>query len=203
MSKSSLDWLPKTLREKSQMRTLAAGEPLFLTGDKVYGIIEVISGRLHMVRHTIEGRAVIIHTSGAGELFADAALFSDAYHCDGVAAVASEVAIYEKEAILASLRADPDLAEQFMALQARQVQRLRTRLEQRNIRSARERLLHYLFLTAEDDGSTILLEGTLKDLAAELGLTHEVLYRTLARLEKEGAIKRTPTTILLVPGKAI
>jgi len=158
MSKSSLDGLPKTLREKSQMRTLAAGEPLFLTGDKVYGIIEVISGRLHMVRHTIEGRAVIIHTSGAGELFADAALFSDAYHCDGVAAVASEVAIYEKEAILASLRADPDLAEQFMALQARQVQRLRTRLEQRNIRSARERLLHYLFLTAEDDGSTILLE---------------------------------------------
>lgn len=203
MSKSSLDWLPNPLRETTQRRKLAADEPLFHTGDKVSGIIEVISGRLRMVRHTIEGRAVVMHTSGAGDLFADASLFSDVYHCDGVAVVASEVAIFEKDAVLASLRADPDLATQFMAAQARQVQRLRTRLEQRNIRSARERLIHYLLLTAEDDGSTILLEGTLKDLAAELGLTHEVLYRTLAQLKKEGAIKRTPTTILLVPGKAI
>lgn len=203
MSKSSLDWLPKPLRETTQRRKLAADEPLFHAGDKVSGIIEVISGRLRMVRHTIEGRAVVMHTSGAGDLFADASLFSDVYHCDGVAVVASEVAIFEKDAVLAALRADPDLATQFMAAQAQQVQRLRTRLEQRNIRSARERLIHYLLLSAEDDGSTILLEGTLKDLAAELGLTHEVLYRTLAQLKKEGAIKRTPTTILLVPGKVI
>ncbi len=203
MSRSSLDWLPQSLREGAQPRTLAAGDPVFHTGDKVYGIIEVVSGRLHMVRHTIEGRAVVIQSSRAGELFAEAALFSDVYHCDGVAAEASDVIVFDRVPILAALRADPDLAEQFMARQARQVQRLRTRLEQRNIRSARERLMQYLLLAAEGDGRTIPLEGTLKDLAAELGLTHEVLYRTLAQLEKEGGIKRTPTAIFLVPGNAV
>ena len=59
------------------------------------------------------------------------------------------------------------------------------------------------FQTRGGDGSPILREGHVKGLAAERGRTHEVLYRTLAQLEKEGAIKRTPTTILLVPGKAI
>ena len=35
------------------------------------------------------------------------------------------------------------------------------------------------------------------DLAAEIGLTHEALYRTLAELEKEGAIRRTRAGIVL------
>ena len=33
-------------------------------------------------------------------------------------------------------------------------------------------------------GRVFELRGTLKDLAAELGLTHEALYRTLAALER-------------------
>jgi DNA-binding HxlR family transcriptional regulator len=35
------------------------------------------------------------------------------------------------------------------------------------------------------------------NLAAELGLTHEVLYRTLADLERAGAISRTGSAIIL------
>jgi CRP-like cAMP-binding protein len=57
--------------------------------------------------------------------------------------------------------------------------------------SARERVRHYLVLNAGADGRTVELGGTLKDMAAELGLTHEVLYRTLAALERSGEIKRS------------
>jgi CRP-like cAMP-binding protein len=84
-----------------------------------------------------------------------------------------------------------------MAVLARQIQALRTRLEERNIRSARERLLHHLALAAGPDGRTIPLDGTLMDLASEIGLTHEVVYRTLADLEREGAISRTRSAIVL------
>ena len=35
------------------------------------------------------------------------------------------------------------------------------------------------------------------DLATEIGLTHEALYRTLARLEREGVIARTKDRITL------
>ena len=79
---------------------------------------------------------------------------------------------------------------------------LRTRIEQRNIRSARERVRHYLALNAGADGRTVALAGTLKDLAAELGLTHEALYRTLAALERSGAIKRGKGKIVLERGRA-
>jgi CRP/FNR family transcriptional regulator, dissimilatory nitrate respiration regulator len=74
---------------------------------------------------------------------------------------------------------------------------LRTRLEQRNIRRAAERVRHFLALNTESDGCTIKLRGTLKDLAAELGLTHEALYRTLATLEHSGEIKRKKAKITL------
>ena len=67
-----------------------------------------------------------------------------------------------------------------MAILAHEIMNLRTRLEQRNIRSARDRVRHFLALNAGTDGRTVLLRGTLKDLAAELGLAHEAFYRALA-----------------------
>ena len=45
---------------------------------------------------------------------------------------------------------------------------LRTRIEQRNIRSARERVRHFLGLNVGSDRRTVELRGTLKDLASEI-----------------------------------
>jgi CRP-like cAMP-binding protein len=114
-----------------------------------------------------------------------------------VASVASRVRRFPKRELLAGFRRDPALAERFMAVLARQVQALRGRLEERNIRSARERVLHHLALAADGD-RTVRLEGTLKDLADEIGLSHEALYRALAALEKAGAITRSPSAITLL-----
>ncbi len=70
-------------------------------------------------------------------------------------------------------------------------------MELRNIRSARERVLQYLRLRAGRHGRSIAIEGQLQDIAAELGMTREALYRTLARLEAEGFVRRIRTAILL------
>jgi CRP-like cAMP-binding protein len=194
---STLGWLPAAVRERSRVRELAAEEVLFRQGDKAFAIFEIDEGRLRLIRNTVDSRRVVLHTARAGELFAEAALFSGAYHCDAVAAVASRVRVYPKRDLLASFRADPIRGERFMATLARQIHTLRARLEERNIRSARERLLHHVALCAGTDGRTMPLEGTLMDLAAEIGLSHEALYRTLAGLEKEGAIRRTASGIML------
>ena len=58
----------------------------------------------------------------------------------------SRVRAYPKRALLAAFRDQPDLAERFMAVLAHEIQALRARLEERNIRSARERVLHHLAL---------------------------------------------------------
>ena len=194
---SSVDWLPAAIRESSRLRELEAGERLFRQGDKTFGIFEVEHGRLRLIRQTIDNHPVALHTAKKGELFAEAALFAAAYQCDAVAAVASGIRIYPKRQILAAIRGDTALGERFIAVLARQIHDLRARLEERNIRSARQRLLHHLALSAGADGRTMPLDGTLMELAAEIGLSHEVLYRTLAELEKEGVISRTSCEIVL------
>ena len=96
-----------------------------------------------------------------------------------------------------SLAADPALAAAFMARLAHQLQELRARMELRNIRSARDRVLQYLRLRAGSQGRSIPVEGQLQDIAAEIGITREALYRTLATLAAEGQLARTETAILL------
>jgi CRP-like cAMP-binding protein len=194
---SALDALPERVRERSRVRELSAGERLFRQGDRAYAIFGIERGRLRLVRHTVDSRRVVLHTAQAGELFAEAALFSAAYHCDAVADTPARVRIYPKRDLVAAFRADPGIAEEFMALLARRVQALRARLAERDIRSARERLLHHVALCAGADGRTMPVEGTLMDLAAEIGLTPEALYRTLAALEREGAVRRTKDAIAL------
>lgn len=194
---SSLDWLPAAIRDRSTARTLEPGETLFRQGDKAFAVFEVERGRMRLVRHTLDNRPVVLHTARRGELFAEAALFSRTYQCDAVAAIASRVRAYPKPALLAAFRGDPALGERFMALLAHQIHGLRARLEERNIRSARERVLHHLALVAGPDGRTMPLDGTLMDLAAEIGLTHEALYRALADLERNGFIARIPGGLAL------
>jgi CRP/FNR family transcriptional regulator, dissimilatory nitrate respiration regulator len=179
----SHDPLPLSLEEASVPRTLAAGEFLFKQGDSASAIYKIESGRLRLIRRTLDDHLIVLHTARAGELFAEAALFSEVYHCDAVSAAPSRIRVFPKAALIAALRSDPALSEAFMARLARQVQDLRARIELRNIRSARKRVLQYLQLRAGADGRTIAIEGQLQDIAAEVGLTREALYRALAGLE--------------------
>jgi CRP-like cAMP-binding protein len=200
---SFLKWLPGIIREHSRLRVLEAGEALFRQGDQATAIFEVEQGRLRMLRHTVDDREVVLHTARKGELFAEAALFSGIYQCDAVASIASHVRAYPKHEILAAVRSDPALGEHFMAELAHQVLALRARLEERTIRSERERVLHHLALAAGSDGYTVRVDGRLIDLAAEIGLSHEVLYRTLAALERDGLITRTRSCITLRSTKGV
>lgn len=192
----AFDDLPPSLEATSAVRELVAGELLFRQGEPAAAIYRVESGRLRLIRCTVDDHLVILHTARRGEFFTEAALFAEAYHCDAVAAVPSRVRIYPKAKVMEALRADLALAEAFMARLARQLQDLRARMELRNIRSAKERVLQFLRLRA-GQGRSIPIEGQLQDIAAEIGMTREALYRTLAVLEAEGRLNRTETTILL------
>ena len=95
------------------------------------------------------------------------------------------------------------LAEAFIARLGRQLQELRARIELRNIRSARDRVLQYLRLRARIGGRSITLDGELQDIAAEIGITLEVLYRHWQPSETEGHLTRTETAILLKNSDAV
>jgi CRP-like cAMP-binding protein len=197
-----LDQLPESVRCQVVARELIEGEPLFRQGDPASAIFDVVTGRLRLVRRTVDDHLVALYTARPGDLLAEAALFSDVYRCDAVAATASRVHVYPKRALLSAFRENPSLFEAFAARLAHQLWALRAQLELRNIRSARQRLLQYLLLSAGADGRTIAVEGHLQDLAADLGLTREAFYRALAALEADALIERSATDIVLkkVPG---
>lgn len=188
-------WHSPAVQAHATDRTLRAGQTLFRAGAKSVGLYEVVEGKVRLVRVDRSGREAVLQLASPGDILAEASLFSSAYHCDAIATTEAVVRLYPKAILLSELKRDPKLLDAFVTMLAQQVMTLRTRLERRNIHSARDRVRHFLTINVEADGRTVALPGTLKELAADLGLTHEALYRTLARMEAEGEIKRTGGTI--------
>jgi len=185
-----IDWISANIAASATERSLKAGQNLFRAGARPAGLYEVVKGRIRLVRLDRSGREAVLQLAAPGDVLAEASLFSSAYHCDAIASSEATVRLYPKSALLAELERDPKLLLAFSAMLARQVMTLRTRLERRNIHSARDRVRHYLTVNADANGRSVTLRGTLKDLAAELGLAHEALYRTLAGMAADGEIER-------------
>jgi CRP-like cAMP-binding protein len=194
---TATDWLPAYVRAAAIERELKAGQILFQVGRRSVGFYEVVCGTVRLIRVDLSGREAVLQTASIGEILAEASLFSPCYHCDAIAATDAVVRLYPKSALLIALQSDPKFAKSFAAMLAREVMALRTRLERRNIHSARDRIRHFLTVNVNADGRTVQLSGTLKQLAADLGLAHEALYRTLASMEEAGEIARSGATIRL------
>jgi CRP-like cAMP-binding protein len=190
-------WLPPNLRKLGRERSLARGDTIFRKDDAAVGIWEIEEGQIRLSRPGPDGREIVLHVAGAGDMVAEASLFSPVYNCDATAMTDARVRLLPKGPLLAEFRRDPEVADAFMAMLAHELMALRTRLERRNIRSASARVQNYLALHTGADGRTVSLHGTVKNLAAELGLTHEALYRTLRQLEVAGKIVRVKGKIVL------
>jgi CRP/FNR family transcriptional regulator, dissimilatory nitrate respiration regulator len=189
--------LEQLVADCATAREFGPGDFLFRQGDRADYVFAVEEGRVRLTRYLSNGKTVCMHVARAGQTFSEAALLSPVYHCNAVADTRSRVRAYSKGRIVEAIGRDPALAVEYIASLAREVQRLRTRLELQNIQSARERILQFLALEAEPGSQQIRVDTSLKDLASDLGLAHETFYRELARLEGDGTITRDERTITL------
>ena len=171
-------------------RAIARESALFRRDEEVDRMNRIESGRIRLERRTFDGRLLILHVSGPGELVAEGSLFADRYHCDATAIEDSVVSQCARKDLLRAMAETPAVGIHFGRLVARQLQTVRLRLELRNVRSAEERILLYLAASADPDSRRLELTCPLQDVAAEIGLTREALYRALSRLEAGGAIRR-------------
>ena len=192
------DWLPAEIQSSGIKRKLVAGQMLFDQGDATVGVYEVVSGKVRQARVDPEGRDVVVGIAGPGEMIAEASLFSRTHDCAATALTNAVVRLYRKATLLTQLERDPQAALSFMATLVKQILNLRIRLERRSIPSARDRVRHYLTANVGGRERTVVLPSTLKDLAAELGLTHETLYRTLSEMSANGEIAKLSGKIRLV-----
>jgi CRP-like cAMP-binding protein len=148
----------------------------------------VIDGELMLVRHSKSGRQIILQRTRSG-FFAEASVESRSYHCDAVARAKSRTYALPMEAFRQALARDPAFQTAWMQHLAEEIRRLRAQCERLVLPSAQERIVH--FIESEGSGGAIELDGSLKAWALDLGLTHEALYRALARMAQSGKLART------------
>ncbi|NJR66856.1 MAG: Crp/Fnr family transcriptional regulator [Leptolyngbyaceae cyanobacterium CRU_2_3] len=187
---------PADLQALIEYRELANGQTLFYKGDLTQAAFWLETGQLRLLHYTPDGQAVNHYRIRAGESFAEVALFINVYDCTAIAEAPSRVALLPKQFILEALGQSPDLAEMMMKQLAWRLHQAKILLELRSIRSARDRVLHYLKLSAEQlsdqlsDQLFVHLDQPMKRLAEDLALTPEALSRALTQLETEQIISR-------------
>ncbi len=153
-----------------------AGEWLFHSGDPVRSMYFVAEGAVDLARVTGAGAPVILQRARPGQVLAEASAYSAAYHCDARAITAASMRVVPVARFRERLARDTLLAEAWAAHLANAVQAARLRAEIRSLRTVAERLDAWL-----GEGRALPCKGAWQDLAAEIGVSREALYRELAR----------------------
>ncbi|TRZ66809.1 MAG: Crp/Fnr family transcriptional regulator [Rhodocyclaceae bacterium] len=179
--------LPVELQRQCSSRTCARGDVLFKQGKKPVQFLFVSHGEVVLQRLGAQGETVILQRSRHG-FIAEASLNSARYHCDAVVTRSGEIISMPLESIKQALDSDPGFSSRWITMLNNEVKRLRAQCERLSKKGVKERLLHLI----ETDGSKgrLLMGSDLKSMAAELGVTHEALYRTVAELERAKILVR-------------
>jgi CRP-like cAMP-binding protein len=186
--------LPEAGRAVSRLLDVVQSGRLFNRGDRPSAMYFVLSGEVRLVRQSQAGGEIVLQRTRRGFL-AEASLDQKAYHCDAVAAAPSEVLAIPRRAFADALAVE-SFRTGWIGHLARELRRVRAQAERLSLKTARERISH--FIETEGDDGIVILTQSKKDWAAELGLTHEALYRALSQLQRDGVLDVTGPRLRLM-----
>jgi CRP-like cAMP-binding protein len=194
-ARAELGFLPRELLAQARCLDIEAGTVLFRTGGRPEMLYFVLEGEIALLRHSARGQAIILQRARRGFL-AEASVESRRYHCDGVARAPSRVCTLPLGPLRRALAEDAAFAASWARHLAGEIRRLRARAERLQLHGAEGRIVHYV--ESEGVDGAIELDQPLKSWALELGITHEALYRALARMERAGHLARDGSRLRLL-----
>ena len=177
---------PPGLIELATRRAFQPGQTLFTRGRAPTQVFWVEAGEVCLQRVARGGQPLLLQRVHQG-FVAEASLQAARYHCDAVAARASTVWGFPRARLLEAMRESPQLALWWASRLAEQLRVARLRCERLSLKGAGERIVHAI--ETEGAGGVLVLAGTRRQWAEELALTPEALYRSLARLRREGWLR--------------
>jgi CRP-like cAMP-binding protein len=186
--------LPARLHDMCQAEDFAANTALFLTGEQPRWMFFVLTGEVVLERHGTDGQQACLQRCQGG-FVGEASLTSSRYHCDARTTLSTRVTKVPIQALRQALKNDVAFAERWIAMLSREVRQLRLQNERLSLPKVQDRLLH-LIETEGTDGR-YALTCYVKDLAKQLAVTHEALYRAIARLVELGRIERGDDILVL------
>lgn len=161
----------------ARRRTLPQGAYLFHQDDRVNTMFVVEDGLIELIRRNPEGAPIVLQRAAGQTVLAEASAYSQRYHCDGVAATGSSVLEVPKRRFLEQLREDEAFATLWASHLAAEVQSARYRSEILAQKTVAQRLDAWLAWR----GGGLPGKGEWKNLAAQIGVSPEALYRELAK----------------------
>ena len=195
-ARAELGFLPRALLARVRCLEVESGTVLFRLGERPALLYYVLEGEIALLRHSARGQAIVLQRARRG-LLAEASVESRRYHCDGVARAASRVCTLPLGALRRALAEDAAFAAAWARLLAGEIRRLRARAERLQLRGAEARIVH--FVESEGVDGAVELDQPIKSWALELGITHEALYRALARMTRAGRLARAGSRLRLLP----
>lgn len=194
--------LPSALEQLLPPQLLAQCEPLscaqettlFLTGFRPQWMYFVCDGEVVLERYGQNGEVVNLQRCQLG-FVGEASLTSAVYHCDARTIVTSDIVRIPIRGLRQALNQDHQFAERWIHMLGSEVRRLRLQNERLSLPKVQSRILHLIETEGREGRYT--LGCSVKQLAKQLAVTHEALYRALAQLEKTGRMTRSETEISL------
>ena len=178
--------MPAPLRETAQWLNFTAGQMLFKQGDEPRLIYFIAQGEVRLRRYSPDGAEMVVQRA-RNSFLAEASIESPAYHCDALASEAAVALAFPLADFRLALAECPNFRGRWISHLLREVKRSRAQCERLGLRNADARVLHYL--ESECPNGCLVLSSSKKAWAAELGLTHEALYRALSKLSQAGVIR--------------
>jgi CRP-like cAMP-binding protein len=166
-------------------RVFAPGAAVFHRGDAVERLHIIRSGTVRLLRHQQDGHPVVLQRACRGDILAEASVFSAHYHCDAIVLTGAVTEAFAVVDIRRLLETDIDFCRGWAASMSHQLQTARRRAELMSLRTVSERLDFWLVW---NEGG-MPEKGLWKDVAEEIGVSPEALYRELSARGKRSPSK--------------
>jgi CRP-like cAMP-binding protein len=177
--------IPQRLRDHATEVRAGAADTLYRIGARPRFMLFVLEGEIRLVRRARNGAEIVLQRATAGFL-AEASLDASRYHCNIVAGRDSRIIAFPIGHFRDALQQDEGFRDFWTKRLARELRKARGQCERLSLRGAAQRIEHYI--EAEGSNGRLELRQTRKAWAAELGMTHEALYRALASLVRAGRV---------------
>jgi CRP-like cAMP-binding protein len=194
-----LELLPPELKAGCDWQDYPKGSRLFHAGQRPSHMFWVHEGQVVLERPATSGSSVVLQRTLRG-FVSEASLQSARYHCDASVVIDARITRVPVPLLLQALKTDADFSLRWIGMLNQEVRRLRLQCERLSLKGVQARVLHWLE-TEGTQGCCAVTAGY-KSLAAELGVSHEALYRALADMSEAGLVTRAPDRLCLKPTAA-
>lgn len=206
LSPQDINEVNKLFRERGYM----SGDTIYFAGDAAERLYVVASGKVKLIRHTLEGQDVLLDILTPGEFFGSlSALGDDIYPDTAQAQTAACVLGVGAEEFRTILRSYPSVA---LTVLDRVSERLKTAHEMVRQLSAHsvERRIAYTLLKLADKlgeegevGLLIQMPLSRDDLAEMTGTTTETASRVMSQFQKQNLVRSGRGWVAITDGEGL